>query len=128
MLIDLTTKKNEELSVTKGKEVIFMGNSQNNQHLIVIFKNGTFTAIDNKKRSKTIKNFLFHTIYFDYLIKKKEIPNTVNFNVFTSNRIDKIIVANPNILAIWFQHEYAYNNSNDETSNNTIFKLFCYND
>ena len=115
-MIDITTNKNEELAVTKGKDLIYMGGSQNNQHLIVIFKNGTLAAIDCKHRTKTIKNFLFHTIYFDYLIKKKEIPVTESFNLFVSNGINKIIVANSSILAIWYQHEYVYNKSIDENS------------
>lgn len=117
LLIDITTNKNEELSLTKGKEIIYMGGSQNNQHLIVIYKNGTFAAIDSSKKSKTIKNFLFHTIYFDYLIKKKEIPVLETYNLFVSNGINKIIVANTSILALWYQHEYSYNKSTDENSN-----------
>lgn len=103
-IVDTSSKKFEELEFTKGKEVVFLTGNMNNEQLMVVMKNGNIYAIDNNHNVKHIKNLLINSLFYDN--KKKENMNFENFKLFASDNLNKIVIANDTLMAIWYQNEF----------------------
>ncbi len=112
--IDISSKKVDEVEFTKGREIVYMCNTQNSENIIIILKNGLVYSLDNKYKVTQIKNFPLNSLFADSK-KKSETINFDKFKIFSSNNIEKMFIANDKYMAIWYQ--------NDIKSNKNINKI-----
>jgi hypothetical protein len=111
-MIDITTKKIEELEFTRGKDVIFISGNMNNEYLIIVLKNGNIYAIDNNHNVKHFKNLIVNSVLFENSKSKSKDSSTTNtpllnenFKMFSSHSLDKLVIANQSYLTIWYKNE-----------------------
>jgi hypothetical protein len=107
--VDITSKKADELEFTKGKEVVYIGGNSTMDYLLIVFKNGNIYAIDSNHNIKHIKNFLINSLFVDKRSKGDTVSGRTvtmdNFKLFASAGLDKIIIANDNIIAFWQKND-----------------------
>jgi hypothetical protein len=103
-VVDITSKKADELDFTKGKDVVYIGGNANMEYLLIVFKNGNIYAVDSNHNIKHIKNFLLNSLFIDKKGKGDSITME-NFKLFASAPLDKIIIANDNIIAFWQKND-----------------------
>jgi hypothetical protein len=97
---------------------VYIGGSANMEYLLIVFKNGNIYAVDSNHNIKHIKNFLLNSLFMD---KKKDSTITMdNFKLFASAALDKMILANENIIAFWHRNELI---KAKKTNINTIEEL-----
>ena len=102
--IDISSKKVDEVEFTKGKEIVYMCNTQNSENIIIILKNGLVYSLDNKYKVTQIKNFPLNSLFVDSK-KKSESINFDKFKIFSTNNIEKMFIANDKYMAIWYQND-----------------------
>lgn len=113
-MIDITTKKIEELEFTRGKDVIYISGNMNNEYLIIVLKNGNIYALDNNHNVKHFKNLVVNSVIFENSKSKSKDSSSINtpllndnFKMFSSHSLDKLVIANQSYLTIWYKNELS---------------------
>ena len=101
--LDLRTKKIKECELTKGNDIVYINSNLNHDSIICVFRSGKLIAIEHENKIKYFSNINISNL--TNKTNKKEM-NLDNFQVFTNNTLDKIVIVTNIFIVFWYQNNF----------------------
>ncbi len=101
--LDLRTKKIKECEFTKGNDIVYINSNLNHDSIICVFRSGKLIAIEHEIKIKYFSNINISNL--TNKTNKKEM-NLENFQVYTNNTLDKIVIVTDIFIVFWYQNNF----------------------